>query len=203
VTKSATQAEIKREYFRKAKKYHPDLNPNDKNAVRKFQELATAYETLSNPQKRLEYDNMGYKQYSQQTSRHQQQYGQASPPDANEVFNTVYQDFEIIQSAWYDYLTETKEDFTYACKEADNNNWTPMYDIAKANSVLIVGIVVPVAIVLRMPSAIAVALRFALPIVSAVGMGIIRTGNSGVFAAYLWRKLVEIARNRKKRTRRP
>lgn len=201
VTKSATQAEIKREYFRKAKLYHPDVNPNDKNAVKKFQELATAYETLGNPQKRLEYDRMGYKQYSQQASRHQQQYGQATPPDANEVFNDVYKDFEIIQSAFNEYITESKEDFVYACGEADKGNWTPMYDVAKANSVLILGVVVPIAIVLRMPSAVAVAMRVVLPIVSTVGMGIIRSGNSGVFAAYLWRKLVEIARNRKKRKR--
>lgn len=201
VTKTATQAEIKREYFRKAKLYHPDLNPNDKTAVKKFQELATAYETLGNPQKRLEYDRMGYKQYSEQASRHQQQYGQATPPDAKEVFNDVYKDFDIIQSAWNEYITEMKEDFVYACEEANKGNWTPLYDTAKANSALILGIVVPIAIVLRMPSAVALAMRFVLPIVSTVGMGIIRSGNSGVFAAYLWRKLVEIARNRKKRKR--
>jgi hypothetical protein len=199
VTKSATQSEIKQEYFRKAKKYHPDLNPNDKNAVKKFQELATAYETLGNPQRRLEYDRLGYQQYTQQTSRNQQQYGQATAPDANDVFNEVYQDFEIITSAWNDYIAETKSDFVYACKEADQNNWTPMYDIAKANSVLIVGVVVPLAIVIRMPAAVGVAMRFLLPIASGVGVAVIRSGNSAVFAAYLWKKLVEIARNRKKR----
>lgn len=199
VTKTATQSEIKQEYFRKAKKYHPDLNPGDPTAVKKFQELATAYETLGNPQKRLEYDRLGYQQYSHQTTRNRQQYGQPTPPDANDVFNDVYQDFEIIQSAWRDYLTETKEDFVYACKEADQSNWTPMYDLAKANSVIIVGVVVPIAIVLRMPAAVAVAMRFVIPILSSVGIGIIRSGNSGVFAAYLWKKLVEIARNRKKR----
>ena len=199
VTKTATQSEIKQEYFRKAKKYHPDLNPGDPTAVKKFQELATAYETLGNPQRRLEYDRLGYQQYAQQTTRHQQQYGQPTPPDANDVFNDGYQDFEIIQAAWADYLADTKEDFAYACKEADGSNWTPMYDLAKANSALIVGVVVPIAIVLRMPAAVGVAIRFVIPILSSVGVGIIRSGNSRVFAAYLWKKLVEIAHNRKKR----
>ena len=196
VSKTASQAEIKKEYFRKAKQYHPDLNPNDKTAVKKFQELATAYETLGNPQKRKEYDRLGYRQYAQHTAQGQHY---ASGRDANDVFNDVYKDFEIIQWAWNDYITETKEDFVYACQEADRNNWTPMYDVAKANGAILLGIVVPVAVLLRMPAAVAVAMRFIVPVISSIGVGIIRSGNSGVFAAYLWKKIVEIARNRKKR----
>lgn len=59
VDKSATQKEIQKAYRRKARKYHPDLNPDDKEAHRKFQELNEANEVLSDPEKRKKYDKYG------------------------------------------------------------------------------------------------------------------------------------------------
>lgn len=61
VDKNAKQEDIKRAYRRLAKKYHPDLNKdNPKEAEEKFKELSEAYEVLSNPQKRSNYDNFGH-----------------------------------------------------------------------------------------------------------------------------------------------
>jgi curved DNA-binding protein len=57
--KKATEADIKKAYRKYARKYHPDLNPNDKEAERKFKEINEANEVLSNPENRKKYDQYG------------------------------------------------------------------------------------------------------------------------------------------------
>lgn len=59
VSKSASADEIKSAYRRLAKKYHPDANPNDKAAEEKFKEINAAYEVLSDPQKKANFDRFG------------------------------------------------------------------------------------------------------------------------------------------------
>ncbi|MHC4664955.1 MAG: molecular chaperone DnaJ [Planctomycetota bacterium] len=60
VGKTASADEIKRAYRRMAIKYHPDKNPDDKQAEVKFKECAEAYEVLSDPEKRQRYDQFGH-----------------------------------------------------------------------------------------------------------------------------------------------
>jgi molecular chaperone DnaJ len=60
VSRSATAAEIKRAYRKKAIQYHPDKNPGDKEAEEKFKEAAEAYEVLSDPDKKARYDQFGH-----------------------------------------------------------------------------------------------------------------------------------------------
>ena len=60
VSKTATEDEIKKAYRSLAKKYHPDLNPNNKEAEEKFKEVNEAYETLSDQTKRSQYDQFGH-----------------------------------------------------------------------------------------------------------------------------------------------
>jgi len=59
VSRNASNKEIKQAYRRLARKYHPDINPNDKSAEAKFKEINAAYEVLSNPEKRKKYDQFG------------------------------------------------------------------------------------------------------------------------------------------------
>jgi curved DNA-binding protein len=59
VARTASADEIRKEYRKLAMKYHPDRNPNDKQAEDKFKEINEAYQVLSDPQKRARYDQLG------------------------------------------------------------------------------------------------------------------------------------------------
>ena len=60
VSKTATEAEIKKAYRAVAKKNHPDMNPGDKDAEMRFKEASEAYAVLSDPEKRRQYDQFGH-----------------------------------------------------------------------------------------------------------------------------------------------
>ncbi|MCI9019812.1 MAG: molecular chaperone DnaJ [Eubacterium sp.] len=60
VAKNAGDGEIKKAYRVLAKKYHPDMNPGDKDAEKKFKEASEAYAILSDPEKRRQYDQFGH-----------------------------------------------------------------------------------------------------------------------------------------------
>lgn len=88
--KNATQEDIKKAYRKLARKYHPDLNPNDKDAHKKFQQINEANEVLSDPDKRKKYDQYGKDwQHAEQfeQARRQQQY-QRPPGGGGEEFFT-------------------------------------------------------------------------------------------------------------------
>src|ERR1700739_3109143 len=59
VPKNASEKDIKNAYRKLARKHHPDLNPNDKEANKKFQQINEANEVLSDPEKRKKYDQYG------------------------------------------------------------------------------------------------------------------------------------------------
>src|ERR1700745_407374 len=60
VQKSAKADDIKKAYRRLARKFHPDVNPNDKTAEDKFKEVQEAYDVLSDEKKRKVFDKFGY-----------------------------------------------------------------------------------------------------------------------------------------------
>jgi len=83
VDKNATQDDIKKAYRKQARKHHPDLNPGDKEAEKKFKELNEANEVLSNPENRSKYDKYGEhwkhgEEYEKAQQQQQRQYQQQS-----------------------------------------------------------------------------------------------------------------------------
>ena len=74
VSKTASEAEIKKAYRKLAKKYHPDSNPNDAVAAERFKEINEAYDVLSDPEKKKLYDQYGMaafeEGFSEEQARH-------------------------------------------------------------------------------------------------------------------------------------
>jgi len=79
VAKNASAEDIKKAYRKLARKLHPDVNPNDKEAHKKFQQINEANEVLSDPEKRKKYDQYGenwkHADQYEQARQHQQQQG--------------------------------------------------------------------------------------------------------------------------------
>jgi curved DNA-binding protein len=105
LSKEATADDIKKAYRKLARKLHPDINPNDKEAQAKFQQLNEANEVLSNPEKRKKYDKFGkdwergeeyekYQQQQQQTRNtgQQQSYagGNYDGEDFSDFFSSMF-----------------------------------------------------------------------------------------------------------------
>jgi molecular chaperone DnaJ len=83
VSKSASQEEIKKAYRKTALQFHPDRNPDNKEAEEKFKEAAEAYEVLSSPEKRQKYDQFGHQAFSPGAG----QYGGGQHMNMDDIFS--------------------------------------------------------------------------------------------------------------------
>jgi len=102
VSKTASEKDIKKAYRKLARKYHPDLNPNDKGAEKKFKEINAANEVLSNSENRKKYDEYGEhwqnaeayeqskKQQQQQQKAYQSQSGGYTEKDFEDIFGNMF-----------------------------------------------------------------------------------------------------------------
>ncbi len=88
VSRNATTGDIKKSYRKLAVMYHPDKNPDDKDAEEKFKELGEAYEVLMDDQKRAAYDRYGHRAFSQGTGPSAG--GGFSGADAFDIFREVF-----------------------------------------------------------------------------------------------------------------
>ena len=84
VDRNVTPEELKKAFKRLAIKYHPDKNPDNKEAEEKFKEAAEAYEVLSDPSKRATYDQFGHQGVNSN-------FGQSGYRDVNinDIFNNI------------------------------------------------------------------------------------------------------------------
>jgi len=103
IDKKSSESDIKKAYRKLARKYHPDLNPNDKEAERKFKEINEANEVLSNAENRKKYDKYGkdwkhaeefekaqQQQQSQRGYQQQQGPGGFSESDYSDFFESMF-----------------------------------------------------------------------------------------------------------------
>ena len=85
--KNASAEEIRKAYRKLARKLHPDLNPNDKEAHKKFQQVNEANEVLSDPEKRKKYDQYGKDwQHADEFEKMRQQQGRYQSANKGEPF---------------------------------------------------------------------------------------------------------------------
>lgn len=93
IDKKATDAEIKKAYRKLARKYHPDINPNDKDAEKKFKEINEANEVLGNAEKRKKYDAYGENwQHAAEYEKANQQQRYYNTSGPQEDFNSYGRD---------------------------------------------------------------------------------------------------------------
>ena len=92
VEKNASADEIKKAYRKLAKKYHPDLNPDDKEgAEKKFKEASEAYEVLSDPEKKQKYDQFGHSAFDPAAGGYGGNYGGGFDGfDVGDIFSSFF-----------------------------------------------------------------------------------------------------------------
>jgi curved DNA-binding protein len=101
VNKNASTEDIKKAYRKLAREHHPDLNPNDKEAHKKFQQINEANEVLSDPEKRKKYDQYGkdwkhseaFEKAGRQQQQQRQYSGEGSQAFEGDFGGTDFSDF--------------------------------------------------------------------------------------------------------------
>jgi chaperone protein DnaJ len=91
VPKDADPKQIKAAYRRLARKYHPDVNPNDKSAEARFKEVSAAYEVLGDPEKRKLYDRYGHNWEAVSQMGGQPGHGFGGSPFGHEGFGSLFE----------------------------------------------------------------------------------------------------------------
>ena len=131
VSRTANAKEIKMAYFRMAKQYHPDLNPDDPKATEKFQQIAHAYEILSDEKKRRTYDATGNQEEHTYGGGHTS--GAQQQAHAEDIFRTAMEDMDIVLDAFSSYTGEIGEEMADAIDCVKTRDWKGLYEIADAN----------------------------------------------------------------------
>lgn len=205
VSKTATAKEIKLAYFREAKKVHPDLNPNDPTAKEQFQRVSAAYELLSDESRRRAYDRTGRTNEptygpSGGTGGSSNRTGQQH---AEDVFNSVKEDMDVVREAFSLYTQELKDELNYAVDCAKEQEWREVWAVARDHKFLIMGVVIPTVVFLRYPPAVFVVLRMLWAVSNVALVGLLRSGNISTAARMVWQGIVNLSKEQRHRSRSP
>lgn len=149
VEPGASDEDVKRAYFRLARKYHPDLNTGDAQAAEKFKEVAAAYESLTGKNK----DAQGGAGV---------QFDERGEVDPFATFSNVLRDVGVAE-----YLRQVQTDADAALYGSRKGDWGGVEGFIVKHKVLVASIVVPLAAALRWPAAIAGAIRIAIGAIAA------------------------------------
>ena len=90
VDRGADEKALKSAFRKKAMQYHPDRNPGDAEAERKFKEIGEAYEALKDPQKRAAYDRFGHAAFEQGGMGGGSPFGGARGADFSDIFEDIF-----------------------------------------------------------------------------------------------------------------
>jgi len=130
VNKTASIKDIKKTYRKLARKYHPDVNPDDKEAEAKFKSISEAYAVLGNPEKRKEYDRVGHEAFKagfdpgQAYDRNGKWYAAGEQPneeflfDLGDIFGGAFKNFSQRARKGNDAEASLEISFTEAVKGA-------------------------------------------------------------------------------------
>ncbi|GBG33480.1 DnaJ family protein [Hondaea fermentalgiana] len=151
--RSASQQEIKKAYFKLAKRYHPDINPDDPNAQKMFHRIAAAYEVLGNAEKRHVYDMTGHHD-NQQRFNQNASAAPGSDDFADQIFHKVWQDLGLKE-----YVEVVSSEASTAWEAARHGDFSFAKEFARERKGLILSAIVPLAIMLRFPGMLSTALR--------------------------------------------
>ena len=121
VNKTTSQDDIKKVYRRLAKKYHPDLNPDDPEAERKFKEVNEAYETLGDADKRSVYDGKSENTQTEPVKKSQTK-TQSKAPAGGSFTQDLYEQMMRQSKDFFDVEKQAKEKKVRAEKNPINTD---------------------------------------------------------------------------------
>lgn len=213
VRRDADADSIKKGYFNQAKLSHPDLHPDDPAASVRFREVSEAYEVLSDESERAQYDLLGHDRYKLKqmpgAGAQQQQHegggyaagGAYEELRQAEMFHRVWREYYMSEVS--PYVSAVQAEASAALTAARRGEWGPAWEFAKARPGLIMGVVMPLAAVLRFPWLVSGAFGLAVRAVMS-SMYLLSMLNHFLpretkrdIADYLWRRMIAAARARK------
>lgn len=155
VKPSASASEIKKAYFKKAKETHPDLNKDDPKAKERFQKINDIYSVLKDDSKKEEYDDFLRRDLSMDFEEFQN-YEESNYAEHEDMFQRVWAQYGVEE-----YLENLEMELEAALQSVfEHGDWRPIHDFVIKHKLLILGIVVPLAIIIRYPGLVMLCFRY-------------------------------------------